>query len=227
MLITSRSKLKHIIFAHPHSIVVLNRFGIHLGVGENRVMDIFGNNDAECAFFTSILNTYLFEDHFPQEELMAFSIKKIAQYLRISDFDYLKAILPNVERHFNGLLHRGGQNSNVALLKCFYDEMAAELTAAIDYDFRSLLPMLENESLLSGKTEIIANEKLVGICDEAEAKLDDLLSFFIVHLQGIEEHNLCRAVIDALFTLQRDLRQNNRIRRHILLPMLEKIISCS
>ena len=41
------------------------------------------------------------------------------------------------------------------------------------------------------------------------------------HLSGAYDENLCYAVLFAIDTLGRDIRQHNRIRHRILLPMID------
>ena len=52
-----------------------------------------------------------------------------------------------------------------------------------------------------------------------EDKLNDLKSFFIIHLKGVYDINLCHAVIASIIALEKDLKQNNRIRERILRPI--------
>ena len=64
---------------------------------------------------------------------------------------------------------------------------------------------------------------LLGDADDWQPVADsisDLLSFFVVHLRGDYNENLCNAVVSAIFTLDHDLRQTARIRRQALLPLL-------
>lgn len=223
MLINTSTKLKHIIFSYPHSIVALNRFGIRMGVGNATVAETF-KSEVDSNFFLLMLNTYLFEDYFPEDEILEYPLSKIADYLKASSYDYTHAILPNVGRHLNSLAKVSADKDSLRLLQRFYDEMESELRGAIIYDEKFLMPLLNNSEDIKWKAEILVDKNMVGVCEEVEAKLDDLISFFVVHLQGIEEYNLCRAVVDALFTLKRDVSQNNKIRRHILLPLLKRYI---
>ena len=43
----------------------------------------------------------------------------------------------------------------------------------------------------------------------------------IKHLTGVYDENLCYAVLFAIDALGRDIRQHNRIRNRILLPMVD------
>ncbi len=48
---------------------------------------------------------------------------------------------------------------------------------------------------------------------------------FIMHLSGQYDLNLCYGVIVAIITLEKDIRQNNRIRNRILLPISRSLLS--
>ena len=58
-----------------------------------------------------------------------------------------------------------------------------------------------------------------------EDKLSDLKNMFIMHLSGQYDLNLCYGVIVAIITLEKDIRQNNRIRNRILLPISRSLLS--
>ena len=56
--------------------------------------------------------------------------------------------------------------------------------------------------------------------DTIEALLADLKSIMIKHLTGEYNENLCYAVIFAICSLEKDIKQHDRIRYKILMPML-------
>ena len=53
--------------------------------------------------------------------------------------------------------------------------------------------------------------------DNIEDKLNDLINMFVIHLKGEYDVNLCHAVLVAIMTLQKDIKQNNRIKWFLLL----------
>lgn len=59
--------------------------------------------------------------------------------------------------------------------------------------------------------------------DNIEDKLNDLINMFVIHLKGEYDVNLCHAVLIAIMSLQKDIKQNNRIRYRILLPILKSM----
>ena len=52
-----------------------------------------------------------------------------------------------------------------------------------------------------------------------EDKVDDLTSFFVIHLRGEYDQNLCMAVVTSLMSLEKDIKRNDRIRERLLRPL--------
>ncbi|MDE6578532.1 MAG: helix-turn-helix transcriptional regulator [Muribaculaceae bacterium] len=208
------SRLSEAVMAQPSLISVIDRLGVTIGVGDESIDSICRKQGIDVAFFLSVVNTFLDEQYFPQNSRDTFSLAKTIDYLEKTDFYYLHALLPNIDRHFSSLMSRSGMNNNLSMLQRFYGEASAQLRDCIQYDTQILYPSLR---------EGFAPEDYLehaGMHSEVEEKLHDLLYFFVAHLHGDYDHNLCVAVITAVFSLQKDIRQNNRIRRRILIPMI-------
>lgn len=223
------TKLCDILFHEPEVITVINRFGIYLGVGDMTVDEICAEHNEDSAFFLSIINTYLNEDYFPETILKSVNLTHIVNYLGKTDTYYEQFQLPNIEHHFNSLLtHSRNDNNNLPLLRKFFMQMKEELLANIRSDRDIRFPLLIK--LQKGREELSEDDvKLfAAILEEdghlIEDKLADLLSFFIIHLRGDYDPNLCRAVVSAIFTLAKDIKQNNRIRRRILHPLSYRLL---
>ena len=200
-LFRSDHKLADIIFRDPAAITVVNRFGISLGVGSATVEETCTRLGIDTRFFLTILNTSLNEDYFPEQTLRLFDISLITDYLLETDRYYVRLQLPNISRHLDSLARCSGREGNLELLRSFYAGMSDEIT-------RLALGELERHECVDADWH------------SAEERLADLLSFFVIHLRGDYDRNLCVAVVTALFTLEKDLRQTVRIRRRILRPIL-------
>lgn len=223
------TKLCKILFHEPSAITVINRFGIYLGVGDATVGQICEQHNVDTTFFLSIINTYLNEDYFPENILKSVNLELIVSYLSKTDTYIEQFQLPNIERHFNSLVsHSRPDNSNLSLLRKFFIQMKGEILSNIKRDREIRFPLLNRlqegkEGLTPGDADIYS-----AVLEEdehvIEDKVGDLLSFFIIHLHGEYDVNLCRAVVSAIFTLDKDLKQNNRIRRRILRPLSAALI---
>lgn len=222
------SKLCDVIFYDPSVITVINRFGINLGVGDSSISEICQSHNLDESFFLTIINTFLHEEYFPEKILKSFSISKIVDYLNQTDSYYEQFQLPNIERHFNSLIMRSeSDDSNLHLLMKFFQEVKNELLSNIDNDRKKWFPKLKELEKNHGgieETELYSVED----CHHPIAdKLNDLKSFFIIHLRGKYDVNLCHAVIATIISLEKDLKQNNRIRDRILRPMEQVLTKIS
>lgn len=84
---------------------------------------------------------------------------------------------------------------------------------------KQLLINISNNTTYKLDFSLLAEEN-----DNIEEKLNDLINMFVIHLKGEYDVNLCHAVLVAIMTLQKDIKQNNRIRYRILLPILKSNI---
>ncbi len=88
----------------------------------------------------------------------------------------------------------------------------------VEYDNALVIPALKGGEPDASLNAVIKKMELsdIGIAD----RLSDLKNMFVRHLRGIYDDNLLYAVILAIITLEKDMRQNNRIRARLLYPLL-------
>lgn len=222
-LISNDTPLSEIIVNEPTIIPVINRFGIRLGVGDDTVASVCENKKLDSEFLLVILNTFINESYFPEHTLRGFKASEIIDYLTKTDRHYRQFQLPNIHRHFQLLLGAGSDtNNNLGLMYRFYQGLEHELLDLINYDLKEWFPTVialeQGKIFESGKPQL---DELEKTSSQIEEKLCDLRNMFIKHLSGDYDLNLCYAVITAIFALEKDLRQNNRIRNRILLQSIE------
>ena len=225
-LINADCKLCDVILNEPSIIPVINRFGIILGVGDKSIRTVCEEKNLDCEFFVTILNTFINEDYFPENRLKSFCATQILDYLTPTPSYYQQFQIPNIERHFNSLISQSdSDNNNLELMKQFFEELKKELLSRIEHDRTSWFPAIR-----------AAAEQLQGEYygehihydhdepDSLEEKLDDLKSLFVIHLRGEYDLNLCHGVIFALYSLEKDIKQHNRIRNRILRPIADAML---
>lgn len=211
------SRMADAIWNTPELIPLVNRFGIFLGVGHDSIADICESQGVDTDFFLAMINTFVNSDYFPERELKSYDISKTVDYLKKTDAYYRDIQLPNIERHFRSLVMRSeGENNSITLLQKFFEEMRNELLARIERDNEVWFPAI----LRSSAADKDVLKEFVEAASAVEDKVNDLCRFFTVHLRGNYDRNLCMAVVTALFSLSRDIRQNDRIRDRILKPSI-------
>ncbi len=221
-LIQANTHLSDVIVNETEIIPVINRFGILLGTGDKTIKEISQEHGLDTDFFLTILNTYINEEYFPETVLKSFCASTIIAYLQKTNAYYLHFQLPNIERHFKSLIERSGTNNNLGLMLQFFNELREDLTKRITFDTESWFPTILS---IENGTNKNPNDNEVSAWDSTaiEDKLNDLKNMFVIHLSGNYDLNLCYGVIVALTTLEKDIRQNNRIRDRILLPIYQSL----
>lgn len=225
-IISSDTKLSQIIIDDPTILSVLSRFGISLGVGDMTIEQICQQKKMNVVFFTTILNTFRDPDFFPEKILYSFEAHLIVDYLKKTNQTYLQFQLPNIERHLHLLISKSdAQNSNLLIIMKFFSEVKAQLMKRIDDDKNRWFPeilALENSDDNKVESTVMAFDESN---DSIEDKINDLISMFVVHLTGDYDINLGQAVLLALDNLKKDIAQNNRIRKRILMPLYQALAS--
>ncbi len=218
-LVTPETKLWEVIIDEPSVIPVVNRFDISLGVGDRSVKSICESQSINLGFFISILNTYIYESYFPENDFNSFGAREIVGYLQKTNDWYLHSQLPNIERHFNALISHSDKNNNLPLLLNLYNEVKTGIEKRIGNDSTNWFDEILRHEASCGEDVSINAEDVVTEADDIEDKLSDLKNMFVIHLRGDYDRNLCHAVLFAIISLEKDIKQNNRIRNRILHPL--------
>ena len=222
-LVTPDTKLCEVIVDEPSVVPVINRFDIVLGVGDRTIKSICKEKGIDTSFFITILNAFIHESFFLENVTGAFNAGDVGDYLRKTNNSYLRNQLPNIERHFAALISRSDSNNNLPLLFNFYREVKTEIERRIDSDnqwFDAIISAEQSNSEVS-----VAGNAIQAESDSIEDKLSDLINMFVIHLRGDYDRNLCHAVLFAVISLEKDIRQNNRIRNRVLRPLVDALNS--
>ena len=227
-LIYSNMQLSEVVEEHPSLITVINRFGIRLGLGDKSIKEVCEQYDIDTDFLLVVINTFLNEEYFPEKKLQAFHTSQIIDYLKKTNIDYQRHQIPNIERHLGSFVSLGAAagNNSVTLIGKFFASFKTKLTDRIEKDTAEWFPYCLSLSeklgkLQSGKQEsCILNLPEQQIDNSLEALLTDLKSLIIKHISGEYNENLCYAVIFSIASLEKDIRQQDRIRYRILAPMV-------
>lgn len=227
-LLYSNMPLSEVVENHTSLIPVINRFGIRLGLGDKTVEVICKENGLDTDFFLTVINTFLNEEYFPERKLQTFHTSQIIDYLTKTNNYYLRFQLPNIERHLNSFISMSAPgNQSLAAIGRFFNSFQSELTTRIQNDANVWFPYCESlNRQLKEKEGVEALAMIpsagspVEIEEPIESLLADLKSLMIKHLSGEYEQNLCYAVIFSLSSLEKDIKQHNRIRYRILTPMV-------
>ncbi len=225
-LVYPTMKLSEVVEEHTSLIPVINRFGIRLGLGDKSVNQICEEYGIDPDFFLIVINTFLNEEYFPEKKLQMFHTSQIIDYLTKTNSYYARYQLPNIERHLSSFISMSSpDNGSLNLIGKFFSSFKEELTARIENDGKVWFPYCLELSNKLNALQTAEELKELQLCtikreeDRIEALLYDLKSILIKHISGEYNENLCYAVIFSIGSLEKDIKQHNRIRYRILAPM--------
>ncbi len=225
-LVYPTMKLSEVVEEHTSLIPVINRFGIRLGLGDKSVNQICEEYGIDPDFFLIVINTFLNEEYFPEKKLQMFHTSQIIDYLTKTNSYYGRYQLPNIERHLSSFISMSSpDNGSLNLIGKFFSSFKEELTARIENDGKVWFPYCLELSNKLNALQTAEELKELQLCtikreeDRIEALLYDLKCILIKHISGEYNENLCYAVIFSIGSLEKDIKQHNRIRYRILAPM--------
>lgn len=213
-------KLSEVILKHYVLMPVIRRFDIKLGFGEKTIRKVCEEYRLDTDLFLAVLNLYIQQPYEMEGPLTHNQVAATVDYLKNTNLLILQSQLPNVERHLHALMAGSmAQNKSIGLVHNFFQEIKKELLAGIEYDNTLRFPYIEqlcNEA--SGCRAAKPQDSPVK--EPMDEKIFDLRSMLMKYLTGEADQNLCYAVFFALFTLENDIRQYNKICENLLNPAI-------
>jgi regulator of cell morphogenesis and NO signaling len=221
-------QMSEVVEEHPSLIPVINRFGIRLGFGDKSVQEICIAHQLDVDFFLTVINTFLHEEYFPEKKLQSFHTSQIVDYLAKTNRHYLLYQLPNIERHLTPFINMGIINNQTLSVGKFFSSFKEKLIIRIKNDAEQWFPYClnlsetfkESHRPAEDKSQLPPSQSGKQTEDAIEEVLADLKRIIIKHLSGEYDDNLCYAVIFGINSLEKDIKQHNRIRYKILNPMV-------
>lgn len=188
---------------HNSLIPVLNRFGIHLGVGNKTILELCDEYDLNPDFILTVLNVYLDNNYIPDASLPLFDTELIADYFQCTVENYIHELIPNIGRHLNAFIAMSGpENKELGIFNNLFLKFKEKMTEH-----------LQNQTLFDD--------------DFPYELLHDLKNILIRHFSKEFNQNLIYAVIFSVHSLESDLSAHNRLREKVLRPKLEELDSRS
>ena len=177
-------------------------------------------------FLLTVINTFLNEEYFPEKKLQTFHTLQIIDYLTKTNQYYLRYQLPNIERHLGSFISMSTPgNPTLGLIGRFFSSFKEELIARIEKDDKIWFPYCMSLSKKAGKRPAgtidglqITSEQRTE--DTIEALLADLKVSWSSIFREITTRIYVMPVLFSICSLEKDIKQHNRIRYRILTPMV-------
>ncbi len=216
-----KQKIADAVIQNHFLIIVLERFGIQLGLQEKTIEGICEENSINTDIFFTIQNLHINANKIPKLELNENDVKVIIRYLKNSHEYYKTEILPNISKQINEIVKKNNDVTS-SLIKTFFDEYKQEVLNHLEYEDSIVFPyVIDLVSNKQTKTKYKIKKYKINHND-IETKLNDLKNLLIKHLPVKDDQKLRRNMLYNLFRFEKDLSIHTIIEEDILVPAIEK-----
>ena len=232
MLIDENMKMADVVLHDPTLVPIINRFGVHLGMGDQSIHEICEKQNLHILFFTTILNAFHDKLYFPKEQLQSFPAGLFVDYLQKAHRYFLDEKIPEIE----GLISETIQESSVnkekyAVIERFFVHYRDEFRTHIQREEVKVFPyvlMLEKaleENHITPEIERLFQEYPIeeyqAEHENVEEKIFDLKNIIVRHLPAPNNDRLWYQILREIVTLEKELNEHSRIEDLILIPKVK------
>lgn len=203
-------------------LLVMSRFGIDLGFGEDSIEEVCKNNNVDLYTFLAVVNLLISNNQkLLKIDYSKVSLSSLIKYLHNSHSYFLEYRLPLIRRELVESLDKNDDVSVVILN--YYNEYVAEVNKHMMYEENTLFPYIS--SMISGAEE---DKYSIDVYskhhDKVEAKLSELKNIMIKYYPAKTSNELNNTLYD-IFSCERDLASHNSIEDYLLVPTMKEFES--
>ena len=229
LIISAKDILANVVHADHRVLMVLERMGIKLGVGNKTVEQVAESNGLNSGAFIIILNLFCNREYTPNAEKHFAYIPDFLKYLKKSHQYYINEKIPSIQQSIEKLVQLI-HDPKAEMVKSFYHTYIEEVTEHIEYENETVFPFIEEiyDAFLTGRDpSLLLKEYDIAIYgehhDDIEDVLKDLKNILIRHLPQEEDGKIRTEVLRQLFELESDLFSHTRIEDEVLTPLVKSL----
>ncbi len=215
-------KIADIILNNHFILLVLERFGIKLGIKEKTIREICAEHGINVNVFSAICNLHIEPEKTIDLQLQIADIKVIVSYLENSHKYYKSEVLPKLTEQIHSIIKNDSAPPFI-LIERFFEEYKHEVMKHLEYEETKVYPYAIQLISGNGKKTNYKISKYKNHHDDIETKLLDLKHLLIKHIPVKNDQILRRDLLLELFRFEKDLRIHTIIEENILAPAIEKI----
>lgn len=198
-------------------LMVINRFGISLGFGENSVKEICEAQGVDANTFLAVAN--FISGH--ADATNDISIPSLISYLKRAHTFFLDYNLPTIRRRLIDSIDYSASDGVAQLIIKFYDEYVAEVRRHMEYENNVVFSYVEN--LLAGHLD---NAYTISMFAEKhnhiEPKLNELKTIIINYYPERGNDQLTSVLFDII-SCERDLSSHCQVEDMLFVPAVETL----
>ena len=211
-------KMSDLICENYPMVLVMSRFGIALGFGEQNIGEVCRQNGVDVNTFLAVVNFLTEEVSGPVDWTDSrLSVGDLIRYLHNAHDYFLNFRLPHLKRKL--VIAINSCPADVAfVITRFFDEYAEEVNKHMSYEERAVFPYVRN--LLEGKRDPKYNITIFRKRhDQIEMKITELKNILIKYYPGAGT-NMLNSVLFDIFATEEDLASHTRVEDYLFVPAI-------
>ena len=217
------SRMSQVVTAHPQLLMVMQRLGIALGLGDRSIDEVCRQSYVDTAFFMLLLDVVTSEDYVPPlQRTLTTDMSLLVPYLRASHAYYVNLRLPHIEQHLHNIA-RQLPSRMASVFNSFFDDYKREVAEHFAHEEQMVYPHVE--ALQRGeRDQSYRIDTFIANHGNLQDKLDDLLQIIFRYLPPTvtADDDLLEAVFDIL-QISSDLSKHSLIEERVLVPYVSHL----
>ena len=217
----SQDRMGDLICDNYPMLLVLSRFGMSLGFGEQSIGEVCKSNNVDVKTFLAVVNLLIDDsEKIPKIIDAEISIPALIKYLCNSHKYFVEFRLPLIRQELVNALGDNKNDVNLVIIK-YYDEYVYEVNRHITYEERKVFKYVESliDTNVSNKYNIEIFSKRH---DDVECKLSELKDIIIKYYPNSSSNELNSVLFD-IFSCAKDLESHNRVENALFIPAIKEL----
>jgi len=220
-VITPSTRAEEILLLYPTSLLVFERLGIPLRVGEKTLSVIAQERGMRGQLLISLLHLSMGRSLSEVSTFVLEDVPFLIDFLLSGHEYYINEANPNIASLLACVLP-DADTPNRELLRKFFDRYMQEAREHFDYEHDVVFPyarlLFDNKE--SGKYRM---QEYKHRHTDIRVKLEDLQHLLLRYLPPLKDESLARRLLYALNILCTDLQVHTCIEDDVLIPLVEKM----
>ncbi len=208
-LIKQETKVSKAIHSSPATILVLERFGVQLGFGDQTIRDLCVSANLRPQLFILINNLYIDFGRITKTDLNREDVIQLVHYLKRSHVYFLEEQIPRINQIIESELNTR-EDKNLRVIHKFYNDYTKEVKDHILYENEVVFPYILNLIASDASMQYSIDEYKHHHTD-IEEKLEDLKNLLIKFLPEEFKMQVRRKIYFELLELEKDLGEVNSL----------------
>lgn len=218
MKYAASDKMSDLICENYKLLLVMSRFGLSLGFGDQTVSQVCEQQGVHTDTFLAVVNFMYDECYIPEKFHKQISIDALIDYLRRAHTYFLDFSLPAIRRKLISAIDCSRDDVAFLILK-FYDEYVNEVRAHMEYENEVVfkyVDVLQKGGNAGGYNIAVfaARHNQIGV------KLTELKNIIVKYYPAKTNNNLLNSVLFDIYSCEKDLSSHCQVEDYVFVPLI-------